>query len=272
MRVITRNGIITACALVLVAQSSPTYAATGTNINELAVQAYLYAYPLVMMEMSRRISTNLESPVGTRAPMNQFAFLREYPNASFTDVVAPNADTLYEVGWFDVSKEPMVITTPNIGERYALFPMLSAWTNVFDSPGTRTTGGASQTFAVTGPGWNGTLPAGMREVKCPTSFFWMIGRIYSSGTPDDFAAVHKLQDQMKAIPLSSYGKAYTAPPGTVDPSIDMKTPITTQVNAMSGKAFFTVLAQLLGDIPAGARRYADAGYARADRYRSRQTV
>ena len=124
------------------------------------MQAYLYAYPLVMMEMSRRISTNLESPVGTRAPMNQFAFLREYPNASFTDVVAPNADTLYEVGWFDVSKEPMVITTPDIGERYALFPMLSAWTNVFDSPGTRTTGGASQTFAVTGPGWNGTLPAG----------------------------------------------------------------------------------------------------------------
>ena len=250
MRAITRTRIIiTACAFVLVAQSSPTYAATGANINEAAVQAYLYAYPLVMMEMSRRISTNLESPVGTRAPMNQFAFLREYPNASFTDVVAPNADTLYEVGWFDVSKEPMVITTPDIGKRYALFPMLSAWTNVFDSPGTRTTGGASQTFAVTGPGWSGTLPAGLRQVKCATSFFWMIGRIYSSGTPDDFAAVHKLQDQMKAVPLSSYGQPYTPPAGTVDPSIDMKTPITQQVNAMSGKAFFTLFAQLLSGNP-----------------------
>ncbi len=252
MHVIVRSGIIIACVLAWVAPSGLAFAATPANINDAAVQAYVYAYPLVMMESSRRISTNLESPMGTRAPMNQFAFLREYPNASFTDVVAPNADTLYEVGWFDISKEPMVITTPDLGDRYALFPMLDAWTNVFDSPGTRTTGSASQTFAVTGPGWNGTLPASVREVKCPTSFFWMIGRIYSSGTPEDFAAVHKLQDQMTAVPLSSYGKAYTAAPGTVDPSIDMKTPITQQVNAMSAKDFFTLFAQLLTANPPAA--------------------
>ncbi|HEY1655846.1 MAG TPA: DUF1254 domain-containing protein [Candidatus Tumulicola sp.] len=100
--------------------------------------------------------------------MNQFALLRTYPDASFTDVVAPNADTLYEILWADVSKEPLVVHIPALDGRYALFPMLSAWTNVFESPGTRTTGDAEQTFAVTGPGWSGTLPAGVREVKSPT--------------------------------------------------------------------------------------------------------
>lgn len=243
-----RPFIATAFALLLVLQGAATPAAS-TSAGDLATKAYIYAYPLVMMEMTRRVSTNVTSAGGTRAPMNQFAFLRSYPTAKFTDVVAPNADTLYEIGWFDVSKQPIVITTPEIGKRYALFPMLDAWTNVFDSPGTRTTGGASQKLAITGPGFTGKIPTGLKQIKCPTSFFWMIGRIYSTGTQDDFAAVHKLQDQMKAVPLSSYGKSYTPPAGKVNPSLDMKTAITQQVNAMSGKAFFTMFAQLLGANP-----------------------
>src|ERR1700752_3127289 len=107
-----RRFAITALAAFLVLQSAPVRAAS--NINDAATKAYIYAYPIVMMEMTRRISTNVVSAGGTRAPMNQFAFLRSYPNASFTDVVAPNADTLYEIGWFDISKEPIVITTPDI--------------------------------------------------------------------------------------------------------------------------------------------------------------
>jgi hypothetical protein len=204
------------------------------------------------MEMSRRISTNVAAPGASRAPMGQFALLRSYPDASFTDVVSPNADTLYEILWFDVSKEPLVIHTPALNGRYALFPMLDAWTNVFDSPGTRTTGDGEQTFAVTGPGWSGTLPSGVREVKSPTSINWMIGRIYSDGTKADFDAVHKLQDAMTAVPLSMYGKAYTAPAGTVDPAIDMKTPVTTQVNALKGTDFFALFASLLAANPPAA--------------------
>src|SRR5579884_3996916 len=185
-----RSIAVTIFALLLVLQGAAAPAASP-DVAGLATKAYIYAYPLVMMEMTRRISTNVAAAGATRAPMNQFAFLRSYPTAAFTDVVAPNADTLYEIGWFDVSKEPMVITTPTIGDRYALFPMLDAWTNVFDSPGTRTTGGSAQTFAVTGPGFTGKLPGGMRQIKCSTSFFWMIGRIYSTGTKADFAAVHQ---------------------------------------------------------------------------------
>jgi hypothetical protein len=156
---------------------------------------------------------------------------------------------LYEAIWCDISNEPVVMQLPALAKRYALFPMLDAWTNVFASPGTRTTGDDAQTFAVTGPGWRGTLPAGVGEYKCPTSFFWMIGRIYSSGTPDDFAAVHQLQDAMKVVPLSAYGTMYKPPAGRVDPSIDMKTAVVTQVNALPGAVFFTTFAQLLAKNP-----------------------
>ena len=60
----------------------------------------------------------------------------------------------------------------------------------------------------------------------------MFGRVYSTSTPEDYQAVHEIQDQIGLVPLSSYGKPYTPPDGNVDPSIDMKTPVRDQVNRM----------------------------------------
>jgi hypothetical protein len=82
-----------------------------------------------------------------------------------------------------------------------------------------------QTYAITGPGWKGTLPQGVREFKSRTNIVWLLGRIYCTGTPEDYKAVHELQDQCKLVPLSSYGKPYTPPEGRVDPSIDTKTAV-----------------------------------------------
>jgi hypothetical protein len=223
----------------------------------LASDAYVYGYPLVTMEMTRRVITNVAAPAGTRAPMGQIIKLREYPNSSFRDVTAPNADTLYTTAFFDVGKEPWVLSIPDMKGRYALFPMLDGWTTVFQVPGKRTTGTGAQTYAITGPGWKGTLPAGVKEYKSPTSIVWLLGRIYCTGTPEDYAAVHKLQDEFKLVPLSSYGKSYTPPPGTVDPSIDMKTAVREQVNKMDAVAYFTLLCKLMKDNPPSA---ADAPY------------
>jgi len=226
----------------------------------LATDAYVYGYPLVTMEMTRRIMTNVAAPAGTRAPMGQFARIREYPNAAFRDVTAPNADTLYTIAWADVGKEPWVLSLPDMKGRYYLFPLLDGWTTVFQVPGARTTGTGAQTYAITGPGWKGTLPAGVKEYKSPTSMAWMLGRIYCTGTPEDYKAVHAIQDAVKLVPLSSWGKPYTPPAGKVDPSIDMKTAVRDQVNAMDAKAYFTLLAQLMktnppstADAPALAR-------------------
>jgi hypothetical protein len=219
----------------------------------LATDAYIYGYPLVTVEMTRRVVTNVAKPEGTRGPMGQLIKLREYPNASFRDVTAPNADTLYTTAFFDVGKEPWVLSIPDMKDRYYLFPMLDGWTTVFQVPGKRTTGGAAQTYAITGPGWKGSLPQGVREYKSPTNIVWLIGRTYCTGTPDDYKAVHELQDQTKLVPLSTYGKPYTPPEGKVDPSIDMKTAVRDQVNRLDAKEYFTLLAQLMkANPPAGA--------------------
>ena len=145
-----------------------------------------------------------------------------------------------------------MLSIPDMKDRYFLFPMLDGWTTVFQVPGKRTTGTGAQTYAITGPDWKGTLPAGVKEYKSPTSMVWILGRIYCTGTPEDYKAVHAIQDQCKLVPLSAYGKAYTPPAGKVDPSIDMKTAVREQVNRMDAKDYFTLLAQLMKTNPPAA--------------------
>jgi len=227
----------------------------GLNLGEgleefwLATDAYIFGYPLVTMEMTRRVVTNVSKPEGTRAPMGQLIKLRQYPDASYRDVTAPNADTLYTTAFFDVGNEPWILSIPEMKERYFLFPLIDGWTDVFQVPGKRTTGTGAQTYAITGPGWKGTLPAGLKEYKSPTDIVWLLGRIYCTGTPDDYDAVHELQDQCKLVPLSSYGKPYTPPEGKVDPSIDMKTAVRDQVNRLSAEEYFGLLARLMKNNP-----------------------
>ncbi len=227
-------------------------AAKELEARETAIDAYIYAYPLVTMEMTRRVSTNVDKPVGAAAPMGQIAKLRQYPAVDNHSVTAPNADTLYTIVWLDVSKEPWVLSIPDMKDRYFLFPMLDGWTNVFQDPGKRTTGTKAQKYAITGPGWSGTLPAGITEYKSPTGIVWVLGRIYCTGTPEDYKAVHALQDQVSAVPLSAYGKPYTPAPGVVTPGVDNKTSVRDQVNAMDGATYFKLFAELLKTNPPAA--------------------
>ena len=240
-------GIIMTCVV------KPSMAAKDELSEEeafkLGTEAYIYGYPLITMEMTRRVMTNTETPKGNHAPMGQFFNARTYPDASFRDVTAPNADTLYSTAWVDLSKEPYVLSLPDEGDRYFLIPMLDAWTNVFQVPGKRTTSDKAQTYAITGPGWKGTLPEGVTEYKSPTSMVWILGRTYCTGRPEDYKAVHALQDKYKLVPLSAYRKEYTPPQGKVDPSIDMKTPVRDQVNKMDAGAYFKLLAALMADNP-----------------------
>jgi hypothetical protein len=219
---------------------------------DITQEAYIYGYPLITMEMTRRVMTNTVTPENNHAPMGQFYHAKTYPDASFRDVTAPNADTLYSTAWLDVSEEPYIFSLPDMKGRYFLMPMLSAWTDVIAVPGTRTTGEKAQKYAITGPNWRGKLPDGVTEIKSPTGMVWILGRTYSSGTPEDYQAVHELQKQYQLVPLSAYGKPYTPPAGQVDPAIDMKTPVRTQVNALSPEAYFSLLAELMQKNPPAA--------------------
>jgi hypothetical protein len=223
------------------------------EIHSIAREAYIYAYSMVLADITMRVGTNVAEPAGLRAPLNQMAHARAFPDASFTDVVRPNADTLYSVMFFDVSKEPMVFSVPDSGGRYYLLEMLDMWTDVFTVPGKRTTGTGPQTFAVVGPRWQGKLPADVKEYRSPTGLVFLIGRTQTNGKAD-YAAVHKFQDGIKAVPLSAYGQAYTPPRGTVNPQQDMSAP-PDQVAKMDPAAFFALFAELMKENPPHANDY-----------------
>jgi hypothetical protein len=239
-------GLIAAASSRALAQDGPIGDfVEGAEDFRAASDAYVYGYPLVTMEMTRRVMTNVSKMEATRGPTGQLIKARAYPDASYRDITAPNADTLYTTAFFDVGDEPWVVSAPDMKGRYFLLPFLDGWTNVFAVPGSRTTGTGTQTFLISGPGWSGAVPAGMKELKSPTALVWLLGRIYCTGTPEDYAEVHALQDAFKLQPLSTWGKDYAPPPGKVDPAIDMKTPVRDQVNRLSTAEFFTLLADLM---------------------------
>lgn len=220
----------------------------------IGIDAYTYAYPMVLMETTRRVSTNAGVDGPLRAPMNRFAHMKTYPDATFKDVVRPNADTLYSTLWFDVGKEPLVVTMPNTAGRYHVVPIMDMWTDVFATLGTRTTGNDGGSFALVGPNWRGTLPKGMRMVRSPTDMGWIIGRIQTNGAAD-YDHVHGLQAGYAAAPLSTWGKPQPATKPAADASIDMKTPPVMQVAAMKADAFFPLLAELMKRNPPHASDY-----------------
>jgi hypothetical protein len=216
---------------------------------EVATAAYIYGYPLVTLEMTRRVTTNTEAPAGLRAPMGQFAHARKFPPVTYRDIPGANADTLYSPAWLDLAKEPYILKIPDAEGRYFMMPMLDGWSDVFQAPGTRTTGTKAQTYAITGPNWKGKLPTGVTQYKSATNLVWIVGRTYTTGAEQDYEKVHSFQDKLSLVPLSAYGKDYTPPKGKVDPDIDMKTSTTEQVMKMDAAAYFKLLATLLKDNP-----------------------
>jgi hypothetical protein len=219
---------------------------TEQEAHAIGVDAYLYFYPLISMDVTRKVFTNIEpGKEYGRGPMNTFQSMPAYPAASDKGVVRYNFDTLYSAAWLDMTKEPMIVSVPDTNGRYYLLPMLDMWTDVFASPGWRTTGTQAGNFLITPPGWNGDTPSGMTRIDAPTPIVWIIGRTKTDG-PSDYDAVHKIQAGYKVTPLS---QNYSPPTGKIDPSVDMKTPPKVQVDTMPAEKYFAYAAELVKTIP-----------------------
>lgn len=223
--------------------------------HEIAEEAYIYAYPLVLMELTRKVATGASDTDQMRAPINRFSHRRTFPDAKFKDVVRPNADTLYSSLWFDVGDEPLVLTLPDTAGRYHVIPLMDMWTDVFASLGTRTTGNHGGTFAIVGPDWKGTLPDGVGMIRSPTNVGWIIGRYQTNG-PRDYPNVHKLQAGLQARPLSSGDAATDAAGGAQMPAADRGIPPVVQAATMEPAQFFAMFAELMKRNPPHASDYA----------------
>ena len=175
---------------------------------ELVSEAYIYAFPLVLTDATKTLSTNTDGTMAGRAPVNQFNHARKLADASFRTVVTPNVDTVYSQAWLDVSAEPMIFVLPET-DRFCNVQLLDAWTNtaaVLDKAGA---------YALALPEWEGPLPDCVTRVDVPTATVWAITRIVLSGN-EDLPNVYAIQQQMQLLPLSAYeeGGTYVAPAGT----------------------------------------------------------
>ena len=222
---------------------------TPTEAKSIAQEAWIFGMPLVYIEKQIDVSTYATKPSGLSAPINQFVHYRKFPDASNKTIVGLNVDTLYSLASLDLTKEPMVLSIPAMGDRFWLMQIIDAWNNVPAAPGSRSLGGKGGNFAITGPAWKGTLPAGLQELRIPTTLVMIGGRTYTAGK-DDYAAVHALQDQYKLVPLSAWGKNYVPPDNVpLKPGVDSKIGVPKQVLAMSPEAFFNRLNALLVNNP-----------------------
>jgi hypothetical protein len=217
-----------------------------SEAEQIALDAYVYGYSLITTEVTRVQMSNVEKVVGMQAPTGQFANIKRYPPADFRGVSAPNADTLYSVAWLDLA-EPQVFSHPDMGKRFYLFEMTDLWMTDFNSPGTRTAGGDAGNYLITGPGWAGDVPAGLKHIKCATRYMVILGRTYADGTDQDYAAVNALQAQYRIVPLSAYGKPYTyqMPPVNSNPGISMTDKPQSVILDIDTSTYFNMMARLM---------------------------
>jgi DNA sulfur modification protein DndE len=209
----------------------------------IGVQAYTYAFPLVLLGQTQLVSTNVATST-QGAPLNQFTYL-PIAGPDETDVVLPNVNMLYNNAFLSLQPEPMVLHIPNTQGRFFIQQILDAWTNVDYAPGTRTNTPPGD-YLLTGPNWSGTVPPGITQVLAmPTNTAWIAGRTFTTGEPDDVNIASTIQHQFTLTPLSAYGMTYTPPTNLfVNPAIDMQTPPINQVSNMSAGTFFGMLATL----------------------------
>lgn len=232
--------------------ASPTAGQAGQAVQEtrkIAEQAYTFAYPLVVVEMTRRATTQGGSPQF----INRFRNEPSFPDDHFRQVIRPNADTLYSAAWLDLTQEPVLLHVPDTKGRYYLMQIMDAWSETIASPGKRTTGTGESWFAVAGPGWKGKLPGHVQRIDCPTQTAWLIGRTQTNG-PADFDSVHSVQRGYELVLLSSYPKAQPPLPilDAGQSSTRPAVPPPVQVARMSTAEFFQLFAQLLQINPAHA--------------------
>ena len=194
------------------AQSKPEGKLTSEQVREqdaftIGVQAYIWGFPAWMDNQITADFTSVEEPEELRAPWNMFSHTKKLCGPECRVVQSPNNNTLYSSASIDLTKEPLIFHVPDFKGRYYTFQLLDKYTNNFGYISQRTKGFKEQVYAFCGPGWSGKLPSGVERIDVPTVEMTIAGRI-GIDSEDELPEIRALQEQIRLIPLSQYGKDY----------------------------------------------------------------
>lgn len=179
----------------------------------LGIQAYIFAFPYSYNSDLRWLwVTQPINPERTPyAPLNQFWHHRHLADASYRDGGTPNNDTLYSIAWLDLAKEPLVLSVPEVPERYYVMEMASMDSDNFAYVGSRATGSQAGNYLITGPDWKGEVPAGVTRLPASrTNAALIIGRTLVRDEADR-SNVHALQNDYRLTALSQWNGAPVKP-------------------------------------------------------------
>ena len=193
------------------------------------IDAYLCAYPLVLMDVTR---LSVEKMTGAKD--NEF-----FQGSIFAQNGSTQATGIpIAAAWVDLSREPVIL---HLSARRTV-QLIDAWMNVFASP----SAGEAGDFIIAGPSWDGGAPSGMTVIASPTDMAFILVNASSRGALGEVVAGEQGGTSLTA--LSLYGKDAIA---TVQgsPSVTPLKPPSEQVADMDAKTFFTHFVRLLGSNP-----------------------
>ncbi|WP_280466637.1 DUF1254 domain-containing protein [Nocardia cyriacigeorgica] len=243
------GAMVAAAGLAACGESADDGSATPSGTTEdridVATQAYIFGFPLVLMAANRKAMT---AGIGN----NQFLHGTALPAPSSRGARRIGLDSLYSSAWLDLREEPMVLRVPEIDpRRYWVMPLLDAWTNTVHNPSSvrpqAESPAAPYTYLISGPGWSGEVPEGMRALPMPTRMVWLLGRIQVNG-PDDVPAVREIQAQLKLLPLSAWPPDGEPSPAAAGPG-ELPEPPVDVVTRMPARDFFDRMCELMDDNP-----------------------
>lgn len=218
--------------------------------NEALVRAaYVYAFPLMMTDALLQTTSAL-------APAGTFMHQRTPEDEALPTGVRARVDVLASSAFVDLRNGPVVLSLPDAGRRHIWVALHDGWSDVFESLGNRTTGARAAHYAITPPGWEGTLPAGVKQIAAPTSLVWVVARTQVAG-PRDQAAARRVQDRYRITPLDAFGKTALREPEAeakvdADKATDLDVSLDAarrRVTALDANSYFTRFAELLKSNP-----------------------
>ena len=188
----------------------------GEYAYSLGLQAFIYGFPYIYNAQTRyKWVTQPRNPnFVPYAALNEFWHASQLMDATYRDGGCPNNDTLYSIAWLDLGEEPIILSHPDMGERYFSFELMGVGSDNFDYIGQRTTGSKAGSFAIVGPDWEGELPDDVDQSRAhsPSPTVLVMGRTLVNGDAD-VAEVKELQTAVSAHPAQPVGQRRCRPCG-----------------------------------------------------------